>query len=117
MAITLASLGTDRYGFVANGYSANWSGCESLKAAVTGKSHYIESVTINCASAITITVGAGETGGAVTAVLLGPFTFTASGCHYHCVFPRPIKVDAATAIVADSSGAGAACIVVTGFTQ
>lgn len=115
MAITLDTTGCDRMGFVANGYSADWSGCEQIVAAVTGKSIYIERVYISSGAAITLTLGAGETGGAVTNELIGPIYMAANSTAAFDYFGRPIKVTAATALVADGSGAGAATIVVQGY--
>jgi len=114
MAITLDTSGADRAGFVANGYSADWSGCEQLVAAVTGKSIYVEKIYISSGAAITLTIGAGETGGAVTNEVIGP-VYMAANSQAAFEFSRPLKIAAATALVADGSGAGAATIVVQGF--
>ena len=118
MAITLDESNVDGYGFVANGYSADWSSCEIIKAAVAGKSIYLTAITISCVAAITVTIGAGETGGAVTNEVLGPFHFAAtSGGPISMVFPKPLKLDAATALTADASGAGAVTIIAQGFVK
>ena len=114
MAITLDTHSVDRAGFVANGYSADWSGCEELVAAVTGQSIYVEKVYISSGAAITLTLGIGETGGAVTNELIGP-VYMAANSNTFFEFTRPIKLTAATALVADGSGAGAATIVVQGY--
>lgn len=114
MAITLVSTGTDRSGFVANGYSADLSGCETLVAAVTGKSIYVEKVVINTLAAELITIGQGETGGAVTTVILGPIHTAATSTHVF-EFSRPIKLTAATALTVDAAGGGETTVIVQGF--
>jgi len=116
-ASTITTSNVTPHGWVTNAYNADWSGCEIAKALVAGKSHYIESITINCASAITVTVGAGETASAVTTTILGPIVFTANGNQFTHTFTRPVKVASATDITADAFGAGATCIIISGFTQ
>jgi hypothetical protein len=106
------------HGFANNAVSADASGCEELVAAVADKSHYITQLEISCVAAITVTIGAGETGGAVTAVLFGPFNFAAtSGSPISLQFNPPIKVAEATAIVVDASGAGVVQVFVQGYTE
>lgn len=113
-AVTLTNDNVDRSGFVVNAYSADWSGCETIKAAVTGKSIYIERIYINCHDAETLTFGAGETGGAVTATVFGPLSCPADTI-VELIFTRPIKVTAATALVVDAAAAGDATIIVQGY--
>ena len=117
MAITLTNSNVEKAGFIANGNSADLSGCETLKAAVTGKSIYLERLVINSAAAINITIGAGETTGAVTTVLIGPISFAADNgkSNIEFVFTRPLKLAAATALVVDASGAGTVTLVAQGF--
>ena len=118
MAKTLTELQSARRGFINNINSADFSGTEELVPAVASKSHYIASLYISCVSAINVTIGAGETAGAVTAVLLGPYYFAATaGSPINLSFNPPIKVDSATAIVADASGAGATTINIQGYTE
>lgn len=105
-------------GFAVNADFADASGTEELKAAVTGKSHYITQLFISCVAAITITIGAGETGGAVTTVLFGPFNFAAgSGSPIYIQLNPAIVVAAATSITIDASGAGAVQVFVQGYTE
>jgi len=113
MAITATSL-TSGLGFAVNATSSDLSGCEELVAATAGKSIYLEQIYINSASAITVTIGAGETTGAVTAVILGPITFTTTGGQAIFQFTRPIILAAATALTVDASGAGAVQIFAQG---
>ena len=114
MAITLTNSNVEKAGFIVNGNSADLSGCEELKAAVTGKSIYLERLVINSAAAINITIGAGETSGAVTTVLIGPIYF-ATNTNIEFVFTRLLKLVAATALVVDASGAGNVTLVAQGF--
>lgn len=113
-AVTLTNDTVDRAGFVVNAYSADFSGCETIKAAVTGKSIYIERIYINAHDAETITFGAGETGGAVTATVLGPISAPADDV-VSIVFTRPIKVTAATALTLDASSNGDVLVIVQGY--
>lgn len=114
MAITLVSNGVSTSGFSVNGNSADLSGCETLVAAVTGKSIYIDRLAISFGAAISVTIGAGETTGAVTTVLAGPI-YGAANSTVELNFKRPIKLAAATALTADASGAGNVTIVAEGF--
>lgn len=117
MAITANTMTTPKAGWVINATSADLSACEELKAAVAGVSHYIRGITINSASAITVTVGEGETTNNVTTALIGPVTFTTAGYVYHFIFLEPIKLTAATALTVDASGAGTVHVMVQGFTK
>lgn len=114
MAITLVTNNVGKVGFVANGYSADFSGCEQLVAAVAGKSIHIEKITVSSGAAITVTIGAGETTGAVTTVVVGPLHMAVNSS-IPLEFSRPIKLAAATALVVDASGSGAATVIVQGF--
>ncbi len=111
MAITLKTNEVQGAGFVANGHSADWSGCETIVAAVASKSIYIERIYISAQDVALFTFGAGETTGSVTTVVLGPVT----GNVGEMVFTRPLKITAATALVVDCDSAVAATIVVQGF--
>lgn len=114
MAITLTTNAVSGAGFVANGNSADWSGCETIVAAVTGKSIYIEKIYINSDEDEVITIGAGETAGAVTTPVIGP-VHSPGGINIEYVFTRPLKITEATALVADATSSGAATIIVQGF--
>lgn len=108
MAISVQTPGVGKIGWIINGTSADASGCEELIAApAAGTSIYVDYLVISSGAAITITIGAGETGGAVTTALIGPVTFAANTS---LVFPMPaggMKVGAATSLTVDASGAGA----------
>lgn len=113
-AVTANDLTPTTLGFIVNANSADYSGCEELKAAVTGKSIHIERVFISSDTALNITIGAGETGGAVTGIILGPVYFAANTSR-EFVFTKPIKLDAAVALTCDASGAGNVTVIVQGF--
>ena len=62
--------------------SADVTGTEFLLAAVAGKSHYIRKIVISCGTnSATISLGSGETTGALTSTQIGPITFSASTAH------------------------------------
>lgn len=116
MAITATSL-TNKSGFTVNATSEDLSGCEELIAAVSGKRIKVRQVAINSGSAITVTIGAGETAGAVTSPIIGPVSMAANSTFGPVVFNPPIELAAATALVADASGAGNVCIVAQGSVE
>jgi hypothetical protein len=104
--------------------SADLSGCEELKAAETGKSHYITKIAINCISAINVSLGSGETvAGTMDTVALGPIAFTAAGPNYILSFTDPaalalkgVKLPVGTSFVIDASGGGAVHVYAEGKT-
>ena len=113
MAISVTSLQPAGSGFVKNAVSGDASGCEEIIAApAAGTSIVIEYLVISSDSAISITIGAGETGGAVTTALIGPVTFAAGQT---IAFPfvgraQGLVVTAATSLTVDASGAGNICV-------
>jgi len=117
MAVTNTAINSETAGWKVNSVSADYSGCEELKAAVASNNHYIDHITVSTGSNINVTIGAGETGGAVTATILGPLYFPANGGTYKHTFKPAIKVAANTAITADASGAGATTIFIEGRTK
>ena len=86
-----------------------------IAAPAAGISHYIRSISINSAATISVTIGAGETTGAVTAALIGPVNLVA-GATANFVFNPAMMVGAATALTVDASGEGAICVVAQGET-
>jgi len=115
MAISVTTPQPGRFGWIVNATSADASGCEELKAApAAGLAIVVDHLTINCgASALSLTVGAGETGGAVTDALIGPIAMAAN-TSLQWDFPGGMALDDATALVVDSSGAGAICVFAYG---
>jgi hypothetical protein len=118
MAITAENLNTSTFGWIVNATSADLSGAETVKAAPgAGLNLYLTHISINCATAITVTVGSGETGSAVDTPIVGPVTFTTGGGQYQVTFDPPLLVDANTALTADASGSGATQITAQGHTK
>ena len=119
MAITLNTSQVQTSGFAVVGYSANASACEELKAApAAGTSIIIDHLTINNgASAISITIGEGETGGAVTTALIGAIAMAANTSIQWDFYPAGLVLTAATSLTVDASGAGAICIFAQGRIQ
>lgn len=117
MAITVTSPQA-KVGFIKNAVSADASGCEEIIAApAAGLCIKVRHLTINNgANAISITIGEGETGGAVTAALIGPVAMAANSS-LQWDFNPPMELTAATALTVDASGAGAVCIFAQGVIE
>lgn len=114
MEIAVTTPQSNKAGFILNGTSADASGCEELKAAIAGQSIVVEHLTINNgANAISITIGEGETGGAVTTSLIGPIAMAAN-TSIQFNFRDGMALTAGTSLTVDASGAGAICIFATG---
>ena len=114
MAIAITTPQRGGFGWMVNGTSADASGCEQLLAApAAGISILISHLTINSAAGITITIGEGKTGAAVTTALIGPVTFAANSS-MQWDFPDGLLVTAATSLTVDSSGAGVICVFAWG---
>ena len=114
MAISITTPQPGKFGFIINATSADASGCEELKAAVAGKSIIVDHLTINNgAGAQSITIGEGETGGAVTTALIGPIAMAAN-TSLQWSFPSGIVLTAATSLTVDSSSNTALCIFASG---
>ena len=97
--------------------STDVSGCEELLAAVTGKSHYLQKIIIQCASAITVSIGGGETTGALTSTFLGPIPFAATTGNYVQEFSdEALVIGKAVALCIDASGAGNVFVWAEGVT-
>ena len=118
MAIVVTTPAAGTFGFFLNGVSADASACEELKAApATGLSIYLDHLTVSSDSAITVTIGAGETGGAVTVALLGPIPFAINQQMQWTFLNGGLKLTAATSLTVDSSGAGNLNIFASGRVQ
>ncbi len=115
MAITVITHLMAKYGFSKIGSSADASGVEIIVAAVSGKSHYITSISIHCQSAIAITI---QDDTAVTPVVIVPaVTFAATSAPYQINFIKPIKVVAGNTIDVLASGGGQVDVLVQGYTE
>mgnify|MGYP003153675943 CR=1 FL=1 len=107
----------DGAGFVNFRYGTDISSAEEVIAAVAGKSIYIERLYIHCVDAIDVTVGEGESAGAVTTTF-ATFEFVAtSGSPIDLTFTRPVKLTAATSFVADATGGGKVTIIASGYVK
>jgi hypothetical protein len=115
MAIAITTPTVGKFGFILNATSADASGCEELKAApAAGSSIIVDHLTINNgANAISITIGEGETDGAVTTALIGPIAMAANS-YIQWDFPSGVVLTAATSLTVDASGAGAICVFAHG---
>ncbi len=107
MAISVTTPACGKFGFILNATSADASGCEELKAAPgAGTSIIVDHLTINNgANAISITIGEGDTGGAVTTALLGPIAMAVNSS-LQWNFRHGMALTAATSLTVDASGAG-----------
>jgi len=115
MAIAVTSPAA-KVGFIKNATSADASGCEEIHAAVAGKKIKIRHLSINSTDAIAITIGEGETTGAVTTALLGPIEFSAA-LTLQWNFNPPLELTAATSLTVDADGAGQMCIFAQGVVE
>lgn len=119
MAIDVTSPQAAKSGWVKNATSADASGTEEILAAPgAGSSLVIEYLVISSDAAISVTIGEGETAGAVTTALIGPVTFAAGQT---IAFPfvgraQGIILTANTSLTVDASGAGNICVWVQGYT-
>jgi hypothetical protein len=115
MAITLNALQCAGYGFAANGYSADMSGTEELQAAPgIGHQLCLTHLTVNVAANLTVTVGSGEAGGAVEAVLIGPFSMLAGATLMWDFRNQGIVLPENKSLTVDTSGAGAITVFAEG---
>jgi hypothetical protein len=123
MAISVTAPSPGRFGFILNATSADASGCEELKAApAAGTSIIVDHLTINNgANAISITIGEGKTGAAVTTALIGPIAMAANTSmqwnFLNGMVSQGMVLTAAASLTVDASGAGAICIFVQGRVQ
>lgn len=106
-------LNVDGQGFNVNFVSTETDDAETVYAAQgAGTNIVLESVTISSQNPGTATLGSGATGGAVDTPIIGPIALTTSGRPYQCTFPRPVVVDANTALTFDTgSSVGVQCSV------
>lgn len=123
MAITantysLVALPTDGVLFYKSLQSADVTGAEEITAASTGHTHYITKLLVHADAAMDISIGSGETTGAVTTVHFGPVPLDATFGKFEWEAPpgMGLQCTTATAIVVDSSGAGTIWIEAHGKT-
>lgn len=98
--------------FFINATSADASGCETLRAGTAGKRIVLENILINSDAAITVTIGQGETGSAVTEAVFGPVAMAINGT---VTFEaQSLALDAGEDLTVDASGAGNILIFIRG---
>ena len=105
-AITTVSPARTNAGWIVAANSADLSGCESLVAAVSGKSIVVDYMVVNTDTALNVTIGEGETTGAVTTWKTPPLYLPANGFVIVPCPPGGMKLTAASALTIDASGAG-----------
>jgi hypothetical protein len=113
-AVTLATLQPATHGWVANANSADLSGCETIVAAVASTQIIVDYVEINTDTALNVTLGEGETAGAITTVKFGPYYLAANSTIIVPLPPGGIILTSATALTVDASGAGNVTITAWG---
>ena len=100
-------------------YSADFSGAEDLRAAETGKSHYIRKIQVFAQSVtdLTITFGSAQ-GTGVTTIYLGPLSVPDAGGIFTIDFgpDHALKIAEATTFAVDMSAASPTAILVWGKT-
>ncbi len=118
---TNVALNVKGQGFCHNFSGTDVSTGETIVAAVSGKSHYVRSITLWCLVAITAWIQ-DNTGTPV--VILGPVSFvdltatsSVSTSPVTVNFNPPVKVTAGKLIEIDASGAGIVAGVIQGFTE
>jgi len=118
MAISITTPQAGEFGFIVNGVSADASGCEELVAAVSGKSIVVDHLMVNVGAALTLTVGQGKTGAAVTAALIGPLSMAENtSIQWDFTTRGGMALSPGTALTLDTSGAGNICVFVHGRIQ
>jgi hypothetical protein len=115
MAISITTPQPGCFGWIINATSADVSACEELLAApAAGLGIIVDHITINNgAGAQSITIGEGETGGAVTTALIGPVAMAAN-TSLQWDFPSGIVLTEATSLTVDSSSNTALCVFAYG---
>ena len=119
MAIEITNPSPAGFGWIINATSADASGCETLKAAVSDKCiAVVDHLTVNTgASALTITIGAGASAGAVETALIGPISMAANSSMQWDFSGWPtfgLRLTAGKSLTIDTSGAGAVTVFARG---
>ena len=114
--------------FCVNAINADASACETILASPgAGYSRVITQIIVMTDEQMTVTIGEGNAGDGVTAVLFGPLYFgseervTEAGVAVTTpsIFiykpTRPIKMTTNTILAADASAPGNVCVIVEGY--
>lgn len=115
MSITVTSP-KSKLGFIKNAVCVDATSCEEIHIAVVGKKIKVRHLTINSGANITITIGEGETNGAVTTALLGPISFAANQSMQWNFNPL-MELTENTSLTVDSSGFGDICVFAQGIVE
>lgn len=99
--------------------SEDASGCEEILAASSGHAHYLTKLIIHGDAAIDVSVGSGETTGAITTVHFGLIPLSAEAGLFEWNAPpgKGVKCTDETSITVDASGAGTLRIEAHGKTS
>lgn len=119
MSITLntvngVKVGTGAAYWLVIAQTENSQGNEILRAAVTGKSHYIEKIRVDMAPG---TTAASFTINSDTAALIGPVDLIDNSSSFGYEFKRPLKVPVGTGIKLDTEAADQIHVIMEGFTE
>jgi hypothetical protein len=117
MAISVTNPTPAGFGWIINATSADASGCETMKAAVSGKSIVVDHLTVSTGAAITVTIGMDESGGSVETALIGPVSMAANSSMQWDFSGWPcfgMRLTADKALTIDASGAGAVTVFARG---
>lgn len=99
--------------------SADVSGCEAIKAAESGYTHYITKLLIRTDAAMDLSIGSGGDGGtAVTTVHIGPVPLDAASGIFVWRAPEKmgLRCTESLSIAVDASASGTIWIEAHGFT-
>lgn len=115
---TLVTLPTRGVLFYKSLQSEDVSSAEEVAAAVSGSTHYLTRLLIHADAAMDISIGSGETTGAVTTVHFGPVPLDATNGVFLWEAPPGMGVQCttSTAIVIDSTAGGTIWIEAHGKT-
>lgn len=105
-----------KIGFIKSAVSVDATSCEEIHIAVANKKIKVRHLTINSGAAIDITIGEGETAGAVTTALLGPISFAANQT-LQWNFNPLMELTENTSLTVDASGAGNIYIFAQGIVE
>lgn len=115
-SFTIQPLPSEGIEFYASLYSADLTGCEILKALVAGKSIFLTKIMVRTATAMAITIGSGESTGAVATTHIGPVAMDAASGFLPWNAPdgMGMRCTSGTDLTIDSDTSGATWIYVEG---
>ena len=120
MAVTANSVSREKYGWCRNAFTADASGCEEIQGAPgAGYRLVLDQLSIISDANITVTIGYGESTGAVEGVLFGPFPYganTGNETDFHFE-KQGVLLPENKSLTVDASGSGNVCVVAIGRTE